>query len=72
LIYLKNINVKIVKHNPIEDNNNPINVIIERICSTNLGVGFCSISFKIKIKQFLSNKQNLIVLQTIKTAKCVK
>ncbi len=48
LIYLKNINVKIVKHNPTEDNNNPINVIIERICSTNLGVLFCSISFKEK------------------------
>jgi hypothetical protein len=63
-------NVIIVKHKPIEDNINPTNVIAERICSTNLGDGFCSISLKNKL--FIININLKYLFQTIKTAKCVK
>lgn len=46
MLYLKKANVKIVRHKPIEESRSPINVIIESICSTNLGVDFCSTSCK--------------------------
>jgi hypothetical protein len=48
LTYLKRRNVIIVKDKPIDDNNKPVNVIIESTCSTAFGIGFCSISLNKK------------------------
>ena len=76
-IYLNRMNVKIVKQRPTDDKAKPINVIIERTCSTNFGVDFCSISYEqIKLFNvlFLSLARSRFQVQslTINTAKCVR
>ncbi len=53
---MNKINVKIVKHKPIDDNNKPANVIFDRICSTAFGSDFRSTSLK---KIIISNNRKI-------------